>query len=112
MPVSAPPPEPVVREKRKLSITDLLFRRGPNSQRNPTNLKGKGAQLQIIPGGKGYRYVNQRQPSVPDNRDPMDSPKTHNSVYCAVILDEFVKELAAICQEHAVLIFDDGYHSN
>jgi hypothetical protein len=34
----------------------------------------------------------------------MDSPKTRNSVYCALILDEFVKELAAICQEHAVLI--------
>jgi hypothetical protein len=41
----------------------LLFRRTPNSQKKVTNLKtGKGApQLQIIPGGKGYRYVNPRQ---------------------------------------------------
>ncbi|XP_076117616.1 FHF complex subunit HOOK-interacting protein 1B-like isoform X2 [Mytilus galloprovincialis] len=111
--VSAPPPpEPVVKEKRKLSLTDLLFRRTPNSQRKTSNYKaGKGApQLQIIPGGKGYRYVNQRQQNIPDN--PMDSPKTRHSVYCAVILDEFVKELAAICQEHAVLILDEGYYSN
>ncbi|CAC5380908.1 Protein FAM160A1,FTS and Hook-interacting protein,UPF0518 protein CPIJ015043,FTS and Hook-interacting protein homolog [Mytilus coruscus] len=104
----APPPEPIVKEKRKLSLTDLLFRRTPNSQRKTSNYKaGKGApQLQIIPGGKGYRYVNQRQQNIPDN--PMDSPKTRHSVYCAVILDEFVKELAAICQEHAVLILDEG----
>lgn len=90
----------------------MLFRRTPNSQRKNTNLKtGKGApQLQIIPGGKGYRYVNQRQQTILEN--PMDSPKTRNSVYCAVILDEFVKELAAICQEHAVLILDESYYSN
>lgn len=90
----------------------MLFRRTPNSQGKVTNLKaGKGApHLQIIPGGKGYRYVNQRQQTILEN--PMDSPKTRNSVYCAVILDEFVKELAAICQEHAVLILDESYYSN
>lgn len=33
----------------------------------------------------------------------MDSPKIRNAVFCAVILEEFVKELAAYSQEQAVL---------
>lgn len=32
--------------------------------------------------------------------------RTRNIALNAVIFDEFVKELAAICQEHSVLAFD------
>ncbi|XP_078684317.1 FHF complex subunit HOOK-interacting protein 1B-like, partial [Branchiostoma floridae x Branchiostoma belcheri] len=31
-----------------------------------------------------------------------ESHQTRNAVYCAIILTEFVKELSAIVQEHAV----------
>ena len=32
-----------------------------------------------------------------------DDMRSRNIAYSAVIFDEFVKELAAICQEHSVL---------
>lgn len=37
---------------------------------------------------------------------------TWNAVYCALILDEFLKELAALSQEHSVLHADEGYLSS
>lgn len=45
-----------------------------------------------------------RRPSVESTfgMDAMESVKTKNAVYCAVVLEEFTKELAAICQEHSV----------
>lgn len=36
-----------------------------------------------------------------------ESLKSRNAVYSAVVLDEFVKELAALAQEHAVLSVED-----
>ena len=36
---------------------------------------------------------------------------TKKAVYCAIILNEFVLELAAFSQEHA-LLSDEGYQSN
>ena len=36
-----------------------------------------------------------------------DDPKTRNIAYCAVVFNEFLKELAAITLEHSVQQFDD-----
>ena len=33
----------------------------------------------------------------------METLKTKNAVYCALVLEEFVKELAALSQEHGVM---------
>ncbi|XP_069130836.1 FHF complex subunit HOOK-interacting protein 1B-like isoform X2 [Argopecten irradians] len=101
-----------IKEKKKLSLTDLLFRRSPVGTKRPLAPPRKGApQMEMVPG-RGYRYVHrQKMPEqVPTN--PMDSSKTRNIVYCALILEEFVKELASFSQEHSVLLRDEGYYSN
>lgn len=36
-----------------------------------------------------------------------NDPKTRNIAYCAVIYNEFLKELSAITLEHSVQQFDD-----
>lgn len=33
----------------------------------------------------------------------MESVKAKNAIFCAVILEEFLKELAAIAQEHSII---------
>ncbi|XP_071846775.1 FHF complex subunit HOOK-interacting protein 1B-like isoform X3 [Apostichopus japonicus] len=39
---------------------------------------------------------------TPGKATESDSVKTKNAVYCAVVFEEFLKELAATCQEHVV----------
>ena len=89
-------------DKKKSSITDLLFRRSPD-KRTALSRNKKGPQLQVLQGARGFRYINyqNRPPDVTEN--PMNSPKIRNALFCAVILEEFVKELAAYSQEQAVL---------
>jgi hypothetical protein len=45
--------------------------------------------------------VNLTDFSITDNE--WEDIRTRNIAFSAVIFDEFVKELAAICQEHSVL---------
>lgn len=66
----------------------------------------KGKQLEILSGNKAIRYVNQKPPE----KTPVsytESVKTRNAVYCAIVLEEFVKELAALSQEHSILLRED-----
>ncbi len=53
------------------------------------------------------RFINIRDnhQNIPTNE--WDDPKTRNIAYCAVIFNEFLKELAAITLEHSVQQFDD-----
>ena len=52
------------------------------------------------------------EPEPPKQAGPGESVKTRNAVYCAIVMEEFVKELAALSQEHSVLnMDDDGYSS-
>lgn len=53
--------------------------------------------------GKGFRYFNRTDSPQDSEENPLEALKTKNAVYCAVVLDEFLKELAALSQEHAVL---------
>nr|XP_022324300.1 FTS and Hook-interacting protein-like isoform X2 [Crassostrea virginica] len=102
-PIKPPPaPENNNKDKKKSSITDLLFRRSPD-KRTALSRNSKGPQLQVLQGARGFRYINyqNRPPDVTEN--PMNSPKIRNALFCAVILEEFVKELAAYSQEQAVL---------
>ena len=60
----------------------------------------------MIPG-QGARYIN-RRPEVKSAGDGLvESAKTRNAVYCALVIEEFVKELAALAQEHSVLHLHD-----
>ena len=99
-----------VSEKKKVSLADLLFRRSPKQQ--PGSGRGRGQQLQRVQvgGGIGYRFINSQLPDVQEN--PELSLKTWNAVYCALVLEEFLKELAALSLEHSVLNFDEGYVSS
>ena len=62
-----------------------------------------------VAGGMGYRFINRSDEDCTER--PEESLKTWNAVYCAVVLEEFLKELAALAQEHAVLGVDEGYDS-
>ena len=77
--------------------------------RNKQPPKGRGIQdgrrIQLMDDNKAIRYINRQSPDHPAV-SKMESVKTKNAVYCALVLEEFLKELAAISQEHAVLAAD------
>ncbi|ESP03652.1 hypothetical protein LOTGIDRAFT_137063 [Lottia gigantea] len=109
VPVNSSPVQTI--QTRRMTFTDLLFRK--NSPKRPSTLAStkKGSQLQRVPlrGGVGYRYINSKQTESLDS--PEGTLKTWNAVYCAIVLEEFLKELAALAQEHAVLHFEDSFNS-
>ncbi|XP_061164150.1 FHF complex subunit HOOK-interacting protein 1B-like isoform X2 [Saccostrea echinata] len=100
--VSPIKPKPVAennnKDKRKSSLAEFFSRRSPDKRANK-----KGPQLQVLQGAKGFRYINYQNKPHEISQNPMDAPKIRNAVFCAVILEEFVKELAAYSQEQAVL---------
>ena len=70
--------------------------------------KGRESPRRLLRESSGFRYIN--RPSRGASPQPADNAassreilKTKNAVYCALILEEFTKELAAISQEHAVV---------
>jgi hypothetical protein len=54
-----------------------------------------------------FRFINIRDHNQTNSINEWDDPKTRNIAYCAVIYNEFLKELAAITLEHSVQQFDD-----
>ena len=76
----------------------------------PSNIdRSRPSTLERMPGGRGYRYINQQSPNEHFESNPMDNLKTRNAVYCAIVLEEFLKELAALAQEHSVLLWEQDY---
>ncbi|KAL3878304.1 hypothetical protein ACJMK2_030667 [Sinanodonta woodiana] len=94
------------KEKRHRTLSDLLFKRNPVDKKQETNSKKTQQQqrLEMIPG-KGFKFINRKMNDANDN--PVESLKTRNAVYCALVLEEFIKELAALAQEHAVLSLNE-----
>ena len=92
-------------KKRGSTIGEFLFGRKNNNKNRPSV---PGSRLQLLGDGKGFRFINQRgqqgaaAASEGGGGDPMEALKTKNAVYCALVLEEFLKELAAVAQEHAV----------
>jgi KELAA motif len=58
---------------------------------------------------RGAHFVNRQGSPAADARsvDPLEV-RTKNAVYCAIVFKEFLKELAAISQEHVLMQFDLG----
>ncbi|XP_029673034.1 UPF0518 protein AAEL005291-like isoform X3 [Formica exsecta] len=81
------------RSSNSLGISSLT-----NSISQPSSMSED--QLQMV--GSGYRYVKTSWES------PNEVSPVQNIVLCAVILDEWLKELAAITQEHAIMSLTDG----
>lgn len=48
------------------------------------------------------RFQHQHRKAQDSPEATLESMKTKNVVYCAIVLEEFLKELAAISQEHSV----------
>lgn len=87
-----------------------MFKRSPVDKKTAST-QNKGGNLDFIPGNRGVLFIN-KKPEVPRQPGSGESAKTRNAVYCAIVMEEFVKELAALSQEHAVLnLEDDGYSS-
>ncbi|KAK9304464.1 hypothetical protein QLX08_004227 [Tetragonisca angustula] len=87
------------------SFTQMLKRSsgssGPSSLINTINQSTGGMsenQLEAIGHGSGYRYYTKMSWESPNEVSPIQ-----NVVLCAVVLDEWLKELAAITQEHAII---------
>ncbi|XP_055944834.1 FHF complex subunit HOOK-interacting protein 1B-like isoform X2 [Argiope bruennichi] len=86
-------------EPRRRSLTSFLFRKS-SFLRNRDNFS-KEPMLESISDGQGYRYVSKPTPYSLEGE--MESVKAKNAIFCAVVLEEFLKELAAIAQEHSII---------
>ncbi|XP_067134483.1 LOW QUALITY PROTEIN: FHF complex subunit HOOK-interacting protein 1B-like [Centruroides vittatus] len=94
-------------EPRRRSLTNILLRRtGFLNEKERTNTI-KQPILESIPDGQGYRYISKPSPDAPEGK--LETIKTKNAVLCAVVLEEFLKELAAITQEHGVIQLDPDF---
>ncbi|XP_019647470.1 PREDICTED: FTS and Hook-interacting protein-like isoform X4 [Branchiostoma belcheri] len=104
-PAKPQPPPPVAPPKRRSTFGSFF-----SGGRSKTPQPGAAAVPRV-------HYQSQRQnrppPQPPAPQPPagsaqqvgyslQESHQTRNAVYCAIILTEFVKELSAIVQEHAV----------
>ncbi|KAI0227323.1 hypothetical protein LSAT2_022231 [Lamellibrachia satsuma] len=108
---NTPPPgvaaEPHSNKDRRSAFGDFFSRRNSlTSMRDWA--KGRDSPRRLQREQSGFRYINRPSPtSSPQSTDrtvsSRETLKTKNAVYCALILEEFMKELAAISQEHAVV---------
>ncbi|KAM6097254.1 FHF complex subunit HOOK-interacting protein 1B [Chlamydotis macqueenii] len=86
-------------KSRKPSLGELILRHAnsPTRARQAAQLAFQhvrdGQVLQALAGGSLFRGSGERQ---------SEALRVKNAVYCAVIFSEFLKELAAIAQAHAV----------
>ncbi|XP_071042061.1 FHF complex subunit HOOK-interacting protein 1B isoform X2 [Parasteatoda tepidariorum] len=88
-------------EPRRRSLTSYLFRKSSSFLRQRENALSKEPVLESISDGHGYRYVSKPAPFSLEGE--IESIKAKNAILCAVVLEEFLKELAAIAQEHSIV---------
>ncbi|XP_015173934.1 PREDICTED: UPF0518 protein AAEL005291-like isoform X3 [Polistes dominula] len=104
-------------EPKRRSFTSSftqMFRRASNTSGtiNLTNSISQPSsisenQLEPVGFGTGYRYYIRSSWESPSEISPVQ-----NIVLCAVVLDEWLKELAAITQEHAIMSLTNGLEYN
>lgn len=100
-------------EPKRRSLTSSftqMFRRASNTSGSvsltnsisqPSSISEN--QLESVGFGTGYRYYIRSS-----WESPSEITSVQNIVLCAVVLDEWLKELAAITQEHAIMSFTNG----
>ncbi|XP_037506405.1 FHF complex subunit HOOK interacting protein 1B isoform X2 [Rhipicephalus sanguineus] len=82
-------------ESKRRSLGSF-FRRTGLPKTNPVLVETGGEE-------KSYRFIARPYPSeFAEEGTRLESIKTQNAVLAAVVLEEFLKELAAISQEHAI----------
>ncbi|CAF4129531.1 unnamed protein product, partial [Rotaria magnacalcarata] len=97
----------VERSSKRSRILD--FFRGRGRPAMPTDKNSNDHQPSYISfiDKTSLKFINIRDNIVTQPINEWDDPKTRNIAYCAVIYNEFLKELAAITLEHSVQQFDD-----
>ncbi|CAF3440289.1 unnamed protein product [Rotaria sp. Silwood1] len=95
------------RISKRSRILDFFRGRSRASERTATNIKERDHSQVTLIDKTSMKFINIRDnyESIPLNE--WDDPKTRNIAYCAVVFNEFLKELAAITLEHSVQQFDD-----
>ncbi|CAF2691561.1 unnamed protein product [Rotaria sp. Silwood2] len=95
------------RISKRSRILDFFRGRSRASERTDTNTKERNHSHVTLIDKTSMKFINIRDnhENIPLNE--WDDPKTRNIAYCAVIYNEFLKELAAIALEHSVQQFDD-----
>lgn len=82
-------------ESKRRSLGSFFRRTGPPKS-NPVLVETGGDE-------KSYRFIARPFPSeFTEEGTRLESIKTQNAVLAAVVLEEFLKELAAISQEHSI----------
>ncbi|KAI8798829.1 FTS and Hook-interacting protein [Biomphalaria glabrata] len=101
-----------IRDKKKVTLSDLFFRRPTKGKLAASTKDSSQLQNVQVDGQTAYRFLSSGNAQSPGSQAGIHSLATWNAVYCALILDEFLKELAALSQEHSVLHLDEGYLSS
>jgi hypothetical protein len=80
--------------KKSLTLTDL-FRKSPSSR----------DRLTVLDNHRGVLYISHTptSPGLTPARTEALEVRTKNAIYCAIVFREFLKELAAISQEHLLV---------
>ncbi|CAF4385087.1 unnamed protein product, partial [Adineta steineri] len=76
-------------------------------ERVDNNIKERDYSQVTLIDKTSMKFINIRENHQSVSVSEWDDPKTRNIAYCAVIFNEFLKELAAITLEHSVQQFDD-----
>ncbi|CAF1111726.1 unnamed protein product [Rotaria sordida] len=94
---------------KRSRILDFFRGRGRAraSERTDVNIKERDHSQVTLIDRTSMKFINihDNHQNIPLNE--WDDPKARNIAYCAVIFNEFLKELAAITLEHSVQQFDD-----
>jgi len=70
-----------------------------------TKMSSVMSRLKLLDNRRGAYYANkQPKPEAVVARETQEMMEKKNAIYCAVVFKEFLKELAAISQEHAFLL--------
>ncbi|XP_022255157.1 FTS and Hook-interacting protein-like [Limulus polyphemus] len=92
----------IQRGERRRSFTNFIFRRGSLRGEKERNVAIRPI-FESLPATQGHRQA----PEKPEGK--LECLKMKNAVLCTVLFSEFLKELAAISQEHSVIQADPEF---
>ncbi|CAF1675103.1 unnamed protein product, partial [Adineta ricciae] len=95
------------RTSTRSRLMNFFRGRSRAAERNNTETKEHDHSQITFIDQTSMKFINIRESHTRTPVNEWDDPKTRNVAYCAVIFNEFLKELAAITLEHSVQQFDD-----
>ncbi|CAF2029502.1 unnamed protein product [Rotaria magnacalcarata] len=95
------------RVTKRSRILDFFRGRSRASERTDSNVKERDHSHVTLIDKTSMKFINVRENPQNPPTNEWDDPKTRNVAYCAVVFNQFLKELAAVTLEHSVQQFDD-----